>query len=214
MAMSEIAQAGRARILQRIREALPEQREHVTQTNGKEAFAPILDPLARFQAECKANLTECVVVGNDLQPRLYALLGELPPGEIFVEDTAQFRQLLGTAGRPIRWSSEGSPREASQATLTRAHSLIAQTGSLLVSSGCGGRGASVVAPVHVVIAHERQIVPDLQTALDCASQQKLAEKHSFVGLITGCSRTGDIEKLLVIGAHGPKRLVVLLETSA
>lgn len=208
--MSNSAETARGRILERIREALPRDRKPVPQAQS-EAFAPVLDPLARFQDECKTNLTECVVVDADLKHRLYDLLRELPPGEIFVEDTPQFRLLLAESDRPLRWSTDGPPRESSQATITRAHMLIAQTGSLLVSSECGGRGASVVAPVHIVIAQQEQLVPDLETALANAEDQKLAEKNSFIGVITGCSRTGDIEKLLVIGAHGPKRLVVFLE---
>jgi L-lactate dehydrogenase complex protein LldG len=71
----------------------------------------------------------------------------------------------------------------------------------------------VVAPVHIVIAHERQLVADVDTAMRKVQAEKLPQKNSFIGLITGCSRTGDIEKLLVIGAHGPRRVVVLLEKS-
>lgn len=208
--MADAITGGRERILQRIRAALPREREPVAQPQ-LDVFAPILDPLSRFQAECKANLTECVLVGAELRAKLQQLLAELPEGEIFVEDTPRLRELLAGTDRAVRWSAQGPPLESSIATISRTHFLIAQTGSLLVSSGCGGRGASVVAPVHIVVAHERQLVPDLETAMKLASEQKLAEKHSFVGLITGCSRTGDIEKLLVIGAHGPKRLVVLVD---
>jgi L-lactate dehydrogenase complex protein LldG len=67
--------------------------------------------------------------------------------------------------------------------------------------------------VHIVVAAASQLVADLDQALAVMTEQQLAQKNSFIGVITGCSRTGDIEKLLVIGAHGPKRLVVLLDTS-
>ena len=84
------------------------------------------------------------------------------------------------------------------------------TGSVLVSSaGCGGRGASVVAPCHIVVAHAGQLVLDLEAALARAGQ--IAFDNSYVGLISGSSRTADIEKRLIIGVHGPRRLVVIIE---
>ncbi|HUN87343.1 MAG TPA: LUD domain-containing protein, partial [Terriglobales bacterium] len=94
---------------------------------------------------------------------------------------------------------------------TGVEALVAATGSLLVTSQCGGRGGTVVAPVHIAVANRSQLVPDIEAALELAEREGLPQKNSFVGIITGCSRTADIEKLLVIGAHGPKRLVVIVE---
>jgi L-lactate dehydrogenase complex protein LldG len=113
--------------------------------------------------------------------------------------------------RQIRWSSEGGPREKSQATITLADSLIAQTGSVFVSASCGGRGASVVAPTHIVYAFAKQLVPDLVTALRNATADARLDKNSYACVISGSSRTADIEKILVQGAHGPMRLVVIVE---
>lgn len=123
------------------------------------------------------------------------------------------RQILATdnPARPIRWSSEGAPREASQATITLADALIAQTGSILVSASCGGRGASIIAPCHIVYGTLDQLVPDLQTALANASKQGSLDRNSFACVISGSSRTADIEKILIQGAHGPRRLVVILQ---
>jgi L-lactate dehydrogenase complex protein LldG len=80
-----------------------------------------------------------------------------------------------------------------------------------VSSACGGRGASVVAPCHIVVARASQLVPDLETALGNATEEQRLEKNSFACIISGSSRTADIEKILVQGAHGPIRLVVIVE---
>ncbi|HMK31565.1 MAG TPA: LUD domain-containing protein, partial [Terriglobales bacterium] len=112
----------------------------------------------------------------------------------------------------VTWSSQGPPAEACQATVTQAEALVAMTGSILVSSlGCGGRGSSVVAPCHIVVARVQQLVPTIEQALALVKERGLPARSSFVGLITGCSRTADIEKLLVIGAHGPRRLAVVLQ---
>jgi L-lactate dehydrogenase complex protein LldG len=132
---------------------------------------------------------------------------------VFAQDAPELRDLVAhaAADRVVRWSSEGAVPEPSQATVTLCHALVALTGSVLVSSGNGGRGASVVAPVHVVVARLDQLVPDLETAL--ARAREIAFDHSYIGLITGSSRTADIEKMLIIGAHGPRRLVVIVQTA-
>jgi L-lactate dehydrogenase complex protein LldG len=210
--MSETPNPSRERILSRIGQALKQKTEFPA-CQPAPLFAPVANLLQRFQDECKANITDCVITASKAETcaRLHALLADIPAGEIFVEDTPQLHAILQGTDRPLNWSSNGPPGEQSQATITQCHALVALTGSVLTSSACGGRGASIVAPVHVVVAHESQIVADLETVLKLVQMEKLAMTRSLVGLITGCSRTGDIEKQLVIGAHGPQRLVVIVE---
>jgi L-lactate dehydrogenase complex protein LldG len=69
----------------------------------------------------------------------------------------------------------------------------------------------VAAPVHIVYATTSQLVPDLVTALRNATVEGKLEKNSYGCMISGSSRTADIEKILVQGAHGPMRLVMILE---
>ncbi|MGH7976809.1 MAG: LutC/YkgG family protein [Limisphaerales bacterium] len=101
--------------------------------------------------------------------------------------------------------------ENCDAGLTECESLVAQTGSVLVSAkNSGGRALSVLPPHHIVLARKNQMVPDLTAALRGA-QEKFKDKFpGFLSLITGPSRTGDIERILVLGAHGPKKLTILL----
>jgi L-lactate dehydrogenase complex protein LldG len=215
MAMSEIANPSRERILARIGQALKQKTDLAT-CEPAPLFAPVVNLLERFQEECRANITETVITANGTHTcaSLRELLDGIPDGEVFAEDTPELRRLLQSLERPVRWSTDGPPREASKATITQCHGLIALTGSVITSSSCGGRGASIVAPVHIVVAHESQLVPDIETALELVQRRNLTMTDSFVGLITGCSRTGDIEKQLVIGAHGPQRLVVIVERSS
>ncbi len=101
--------------------------------------------------------------------------------------------------------------ESCDAAITGCDFLVAQTGSLLISSAsAGGRALSVLPPHHIVIASASQMVPDLGTALHQARLRYAREWPSFLSFITGPSRTGDIERILVLGAHGPKRLTVFL----
>lgn len=208
---------GRERILDRIRTALrtPVEQPRASVVPYSAMFEPVADPLARFQQEAKANLME-VSLTSDAESsgrELATVLDSLPAGEIFVQDHARLRQLIDAArtSRPIRWSSQGAPSEASQATVSLVEAVIAQTGSILVSAACGGRGASVVAPCHIAVASVSQIVPDLSVALSQTATKGILMKNSFACVISGSSRTADIEKILVQGAHGPRRLIVLLE---
>ena len=206
---------GREQILQRIGAALRTPSPHRSDAVSGEFFEPITNSLERFQQECAGNLMECTLTSDSASSalQLAKVLDSLPEGEVFVQDDPMLRQILPTANpaRPIQWSSEGAPREASQATITLADALIAQTGSILVSASCGGRGASIIAPCHIVYATLAQLVPDLQTALANAYRQGILDRNSFACVISGSSRTADIEKILIQGAHGPRRLVVILQ---
>jgi L-lactate utilization protein LutC len=207
----------RERILERIRAGLRVPVAPEGQTPAVEIFAPVQNPMERFQQECKANLMECHMVGDAAggASMLAQVLQSLPEGEIYAQDDPALRRLIAElrTARTVRWSSQGAPAESSQATVTLADALIAQTGSVFVSASCGGRGASVVAPCHVVLAGASQLVPDLETALRKASAEGRLDKNSFACMISGSSRTADIEKILVQGAHGPIRLVVIVDNS-
>ena len=209
----------REQILERVRRALeqttprPEAEVDEATVDGP-IFAAVTDPLAQFQAACAANITECILTSGvaETAAALERVLNSLPAGEVFLQDVPALRKLLEAApvARPVRWSSQGAPQESSQATVSLCEGLVALSGSVLVSSrNCGGRGISVVAPCHVVVAGIDQLVDDLDAALERVRQ--IAPDSSFVGLITGTSRTSDIEKKLVIGAHGPRRVVVILQ---
>jgi L-lactate dehydrogenase complex protein LldG len=206
-------------ILQRIRAGLRTPVAQCPPTSSDVViFEPIRNPLERFQQECAANLMECTVTAdlNASAAQLARILNSLPQGEVFLQDDLSLRQLieLTHTQRRLRWSSEGAPREASEATVSLAEALIAQTGSVLVTAQCGGRGASIVAPCHIVYAHVAQLVPYLETALGNLFRSGKLGHNSFGCVISGSSRTADIEKILVQGAHGPRRLAVILQMGA
>jgi L-lactate dehydrogenase complex protein LldG len=93
--------------------------------------------------------------------------------------------------------------------ISGADYLIARTGSILLRAiSAGGRRLSVLPPTHIVIADEKQIVASLDAAFNLLNQDK--DTWGYATIISGPSRTSDIEKQLVLGAHGPKRLIVLI----
>ena len=93
--------------------------------------------------------------------------------------------------------------------ISECDALIAQTGTVLVTSrSAGGRALSCLPPHHVVIARREQLVADLPTAMALVKQRYDSNYPSMISFITGPSRTGDIERILVLGAHGPKKLTI------
>lgn len=95
--------------------------------------------------------------------------------------------------------------------VTTCEALIARTGSIMVSNGnMAGRRLSIYPHVHVVIAYTSQMVMDLKDGFELLKIKYNENIPSMTSTITGPSRTADIEKTLVLGAHGPKQLYLLL----
>ena len=103
-----------------------------------------------------------------------------------------------------------------EASLTTVECLVARTGSFMVSSRqYGGRRLTVYPPIHMVLAYSSQIVSDIPDGFKLMKTKYPGSQFpSMVSLVTGASRTADIEKTLVLGAHGPKELIVFLVDDA
>lgn len=92
--------------------------------------------------------------------------------------------------------------------LTGCMQLLARTGSILFSSvQIEGRRYGIAPDVHIVIAYPNQLVYNIKEAL-ATQLQRFNPLPSMLSLTSGASRTADIEKTLVMGAHGPKELYV------
>jgi L-lactate dehydrogenase complex protein LldG len=116
---------------------------------------------------------------------------------------------LTAFGIPFQQSSE-LPATI-EVGITGCEFLIAHTGSVMVSSAQkGGRQMFVYPPVHIVIAQMEQLVDYLEKAYAGICKKYKDNFPSQIALITGPSRTADIEKTLVLGAHGPRELRVFL----
>ncbi len=117
--------------------------------------------------------------------------------------------MLNSAGIRFQQSSELS--KEIEAGITGCEFLIAHTGSVMVSSAQkGGRQMFVYPPLHIVIARKNQLVDYLEKAYSGILEKYQNNLPSQIALITGPSRTADIEKTLVLGAHGPRELRVFI----
>ncbi|HSH01309.1 MAG TPA: lactate utilization protein [Anaerolineae bacterium] len=94
--------------------------------------------------------------------------------------------------------------------LTSADAALAATGSLVLTSAPGrSRFVSLLPATHIVLLPTNRLTPDIFTWQ--ASHDGHYPANTI--LISGPSKTADIEQTLVVGAHGPTRLIVLLYQS-
>ena len=95
--------------------------------------------------------------------------------------------------------------------ITPCDFLISRFGSIMVSSGLGsGRRLFVYPEIHIIISKASQVVPELKDAIIGIRKKYAGNFPSQITTITGPSRTADIEKTLVMGAHGPRSLYVFM----
>jgi L-lactate utilization protein LutC len=165
-----------------------------TAPSGAPVFAPVNDPQERFRSE------------------FLALKGEILESAGALEQFLDGFERIATDGSEVVKRSVGEHtagvREADLGA-TGCDCLVAQLGAIVVTPrSAGGRALSVLPPVHLVVAHRAQLEPDLDSAVAFIRRRYDGRWPSTLSIIAGPSRTGDIEKILVLGAHGPRRLVL------
>ncbi|SEL45942.1 L-lactate dehydrogenase complex protein LldG [Parapedobacter koreensis] len=101
--------------------------------------------------------------------------------------------------------------DSAEMGITTCEALIARSGSILISNGnAAGRRLAIYPHLHVVVAYASQLVLDIKDGLQLIQRRYGDNLPSLINVITGPSRTADIEKTLVLGAHGPKEVYVFL----
>lgn len=113
----------------------------------------------------------------------------------------------------IEWRNDSTmaPLYETHVGITDVHAALAETGTLVCRSDDDhGRGLSLVTPVHVAIVRRSDIVPDMLDYLPDQGDIPSSALPSAQALITGPSKTADIEGVLVTGVHGPGKVFILL----
>jgi L-lactate dehydrogenase complex protein LldG len=88
---------------------------------------------------------------------------------------------------------------------------VAETGTLAVTAQIGHeRLTSLAPPIHIAIVERSQIVPDLFDLFQKLQESRLTSMPSNLSMITGPSKTGDIELELTTGIHGPGKWIVII----
>jgi L-lactate dehydrogenase complex protein LldG len=223
----------RAQMLQRIREAVIEG----NRAGGSLAEAPGrgqvgyqgagADPLTRFCAELTAAGGQPHVVADgaaaarvilDLVRSRSVQRLLLSRGQVL--DALSIAEPLRAAGVEVvevmadRGASAplspGGAWERAELGITGVDYLIAETGSVVVASRPEQpRSVSLLPPVHIAVAERGQLLPDLFDLFGriCPGRE---DWPASLTIITGPSKTGDIELRLVTGVHGPGEIHVVL----
>jgi L-lactate dehydrogenase complex protein LldG len=218
-----MSRTARAAILQRVRQALknPSPEPHwLTEPTGAGPVFPLPEPTeealrGRFREEFQAIQGEWHEVDSLDAARQWLAdwLERERVGSLLAPRSAALESLLGDRDL-VRWvdASVESTKgwDKIDVGVTLAESLVAESGTIAVGSGIAGRAISVLPPIHLVVATADQLVADLETSMRRIRERYPERLPTTFSWITGPSRTADIEKILVLGAHGPRRLVLLL----
>jgi L-lactate utilization protein LutC len=179
------------------------------------------DPLARLSAEFTAAggrphlvpdaATAVTVVLRLVHERLAQRV--LLAGGMFV-DSLGLEAALRHAGLEVAVAAQLLDHDsrsaffAADVGISGVDGVVAETGTLVLATRPDQpRAASLLPPVHIAVAHHSQVVADLFDLFEPG-----ADLPACLSLITGPSKTGDIELKLVTGVHGPGELHLVLVT--
>ena len=141
----------------------------------------------------------------------------LPPGAATAGRDSALAATLAATPLPsaLHWFDEDLAHckadlfERTDAGITTTLAGIAETGSLLLRPGpAEPRTLSLIPPVHIAVLREIDIRESLLPAL--RDKQDTSAMPTNLVLVTGPSKTADIQRMLVYGVHGPRALVILL----
>lgn len=118
--------------------------------------------------------------------------------------------------RPLLRVTRGKPDGKEAVGVTPAFAGIAETGTLMLLSGASVPSTLNFLPdTHVVVLPAKRLVGALEDAWQALRLRYRGAMPRTVNLITGPSRTGDIEQRIQMGAHGPRRLhIIVVEDEA
>ncbi len=118
----------------------------------------------------------------------------------------------------LDWAAAGlqvegrGARDADLVGITGCFCAVAETGTLMLCSSADTPAAvSLLPETHIAIVHASRILPYMEDAWALA-RKELGSLPRAVNFISGPSRTGDIEQTIVLGAHGPYRVHLVIVT--
>jgi L-lactate dehydrogenase complex protein LldG len=167
----------------------------VVNTSGEDGRDPLAEAIATVAATIPEDERRAVVT---------------PDAAAFDEAVDEALGWLGFAvSRPTSGPEWRAEAERAGLGVTSAVLGVTSTGSVLIGGGPDSpRAASILPRAHLVILPTDRLVPGLEQAIDVLGG--MAATHASPFLVTGPSRTSDIEMQMVVGVHGPRAAHVLL----
>ena len=115
---------------------------------------------------------------------------------------------------PRRDESQG----ADMVGITGCFCAIAETGTLVLLSGADSPASTHLLPeTHIAIVAASRVVATMEDAFELMRRERGGAQQMMpraVNMVSGPSRTGDIEQTIVLGAHGPYRVHIIVVASA
>ena len=214
-------------VLGRVRQALGKTGDRSTAVRAAEAYVgahahgprPTIeaDLVARFLSRAKdmASTIDRVAQRGEIPAavRRYLEALELPP------ELAAHKSYVGVCWPELAdldWAGAGLSMEArptqghDRLGVTSCFCAIAETGTLVITSAVDTPTATSLLPdTHVAVVDAQRIVSGMEEAFALVRRERGAMPRA-INMISGPSRTGDIEQTIVLGAHGPYRVHILL----
>ena len=222
----------RASILQRIRarqgrNAVPDQHEqaeidaYITQhPSGPRPTVPRdLKQQFRAMAERMSSTVDEVATIDDAPAAVarYLATQQLQPNAVVWPALAHLdwkgAGIVAEARAPKRDESNG----ADLVGITGCYCALAETGTLVLLSGAQTIASTHLLPeTHIAIVPASRIVAGMEDAFALLRAERAGEAMMprAINMVSGPSRTGDIEQTIVLGAHGPYRVHIVVATSA
>ena len=212
--------AARERILAEIRRRQgrggplsPTERERIDTYLRRHPRGPLrespADPVGRFRerAEASTSTTDCVRT----LAQAPAAVARYLEAQGLPRTGCVWPQLAGLDWRGAGLALESRAANGDDAIgVTSVFSAIAETGTLMMCSGPDTPATvSLLPETHIALVPIERIVPFMEDAWDLA-RMELGQLPRAVNFISGPSRTADIEQTLVLGAHGPYRVHIVL----
>jgi L-lactate dehydrogenase complex protein LldG len=180
---------------------------------------PTPDAMAeRFAAELttvQGEVIRCATM-PDARRKLAELAEQANWTSFGAMDRADVHEVVaGLSPGTVHWpSADWTPRRVADLStgVLEPELLLADTGSCLIACPTAqDRLLCYLPPACVVVARKSRLVEHMPAAWATIAPRVAdpALRGEFV-IVTGPSRTADIEKILILGVHGPKRLVVML----
>ena len=147
------------------------------------------------------------VAEGDLDAVLANLLETRGKTVVAARDTSLAARANAAAGARLAPSDNDDILFDCEVGVTDVDCAIAESGSLVISTNGRIRNAWITPPIHIAIVRASQVVADL---VDLFESRADALDAASTTVITGPSKTADIEGVLVTGVHGPAAVEIVL----
>ncbi|MDA7947361.1 MAG: lactate utilization protein [Hyphomicrobiaceae bacterium] len=194
-------------VAKRLKAHKPNLVPEIAKVSGKKAVALISEKL-----EGQGATVSHVDKPDQIPERIAEYLRENNlPAEFRTGDDSMLSQIpWSKASSLTRHTGRGQGDDA--VTISRADTAAAETGTLFLTSGADNPTTLNFLPdTHIVVIRAKDIRGSYEDAWNIL--RKAYKKQGLprtVNLVSGPSRTADIEQIIVMGAHGPRRLHVII----